>query len=261
MKKILAILLVLTLVYSCSTSSNDQSNSTTVVPLAPTNLTGTANTTQINLFWTDNSTNENEFKIERKTGSGTYVIVGTTGVDIATYSDNGLTPSTTYTYRVYSNNAVGKSLTYSNELSITTTNTSSINLTTTAVSSIANTTAVSGGAISSDGGATITAKGVCWSTSANPTIALNTKTNDGSGTGSFTSAISGLIPNTTYYVRAYATNSNSTAYGNQVSFTTTTPLGTIPVLTTQSITSITTLSSSCIRKNGITEPHRNGCQK
>ena len=93
-------------------------------------------------------------------------------------------------------------------------------LTTSTISSIAANTAASGGTISSDGGAAITARGVCWSTSANPTIALSTKTNNGAGTGSFVSNITGLTGNTTYYVRAYATNSEGTAYGTQLSFIT-----------------------------------------
>lgn len=92
-------------------------------------------------------------------------------------------------------------------------------LTTTAASSITSTSASSGGSSISDGGASITAKGVCWSTSTNPTIA-NSNTNDGTGTANFTSSITGLLPNTTYYVRAYATNSAGTGYGNQISFTT-----------------------------------------
>jgi hypothetical protein len=91
---------------------------------------------------------------------------------------------------------------------------------TAAISTITNTTASSGGTITNDGGAAVTARGVCWSTSINPTIALSTKTIDGSGTGSFTSNITGLVAGTTYYVRAYATNSVGTAYGNQVVFTT-----------------------------------------
>ncbi|HNW68387.1 MAG TPA: FISUMP domain-containing protein [Bacteroidales bacterium] len=92
-------------------------------------------------------------------------------------------------------------------------------LTTTTVTDITQTTAKSGGNITSDGGATVTARGVCWSTSKTPTIADN-KTSNGTGAGSFTSAISGLTANTTYYVRAYATNSNGTAYGSAMSFTT-----------------------------------------
>jgi uncharacterized protein (TIGR02145 family) len=88
------------------------------------------------------------------------------------------------------------------------------------VSEISSTIATSGGDITDDGGNDITAKGVCWSISPNPTIANNT-TSNGTGTGSFISNITGLSTSTTYYVRAYATNSAGTAYGNQVYFTTT----------------------------------------
>jgi uncharacterized protein (TIGR02145 family) len=92
-------------------------------------------------------------------------------------------------------------------------------LTTTATSCITTTTATSGGNITDDGGATIIARGVCWSSSANPTIA-DSKTTDGTGTGRFTSALTGLTANTTYNIRAYATNSVGTGYGTQLSFTT-----------------------------------------
>ena len=91
-------------------------------------------------------------------------------------------------------------------------------LTTTAVSNITQSIASCGGNITSDGGATVTARGVCWSTSQNPTIA-DSKTTDGTGAGSFTSNITGLAANTTYYVRAYATNSAGTGYGSAMSFT------------------------------------------
>ena len=80
--------------------------------------------------------------------------------------------------------------------------------------------AISGGEITTDGGAAITERGVVWSTSPSPTIALSTKTIDGSGTGSFASAILELSAITTYYVRAYAKNSFGTVYGTEVSFTT-----------------------------------------
>lgn len=110
------------LFFGCSTSSDGNGNSTTdVVPVAPTNLTGTAaSTTQINLSWTDNSTNETGFKIERKTGTGIFTVIGTTLNNVTTYSDSALTPSTTYIYRVYSYNTVGDSPTYSNEVTLTT---------------------------------------------------------------------------------------------------------------------------------------------
>jgi uncharacterized protein (TIGR02145 family) len=92
-------------------------------------------------------------------------------------------------------------------------------LSTTAISDISATSAKSGGNISDDKGATVTKRGVCWSTDKNPTI-QNDKTEDGSGAGSFVSLIFGLEPHTTYYVRAYATNSAGTAYGSTMSFTT-----------------------------------------
>ncbi len=95
-------------------------------------------------------------------------------------------------------------------------------VTTTDPSSVTSTSASSGGNVTADGGATVTAKGVCWSTSVNPTIS-NSKTSDGTGTGSFTSSITGLTAGTTYHVRAYATNSAGTGYGGDISFITSLP--------------------------------------
>ena len=93
-------------------------------------------------------------------------------------------------------------------------------VTTSAVSNVTLTTASSGGIVTNDGGAAVTARGVCWSTSRNPTTA-NSHTTNGTGTGTFTSSITGLTPGTTYHVRAYAANSIGTSYGNDVTFTTT----------------------------------------
>ena len=90
---------------------------------------------------------------------------------------------------------------------------------TAAVTDITETTATSGGTVSADGGDPVTARGVCWSTTANPTIA-DSKTSDGTGAGTFTSAITGLASGTTYYVRSYATNSMGTTYGPEINFTT-----------------------------------------
>ena len=91
---------------------------------------------------------------------------------------------------------------------------------TTTPTSISQTMASSGGNITADGGAIVTARGVCWSTSSNPTTS-NSKTTDGTGTGTFTSSITDLTASTTYHVRAYATNSVSTSYGSDQQFTTT----------------------------------------
>ena len=92
-------------------------------------------------------------------------------------------------------------------------------ITTGVVTQITETTAVAGGNVTSDGGANVTERGVVYGTSENPTVE-NSKVVGGSGTGMFTCNLTGLQPNTKYYVRAYAVNSKGTAYGEQVSFTT-----------------------------------------
>jgi hypothetical protein len=90
-------------------------------------------------------------------------------------------------------------------------------VTTQAVTGITGSSATSGGNVTSDGGETVTARGVCWSTSANPTTA-DSKTVDGSGTGSFISTMTGIMPGKAYHVRAYATNSAGTGYGSDIPF-------------------------------------------
>jgi uncharacterized protein (TIGR02145 family) len=93
---------------------------------------------------------------------------------------------------------------------------------TTPVAEILYASAKSGGIVSNDGGGNVVARGVCWGTNANPTVAGN-KTSDGLGTGAFSSSISGLSFGTLYYIRAFATNSAGTVYGNELSFTTKVP--------------------------------------
>ncbi len=92
-------------------------------------------------------------------------------------------------------------------------------LSTVAITAITNISASSGGSITSDGGAAVSARGVCWNTTGTP-ILSGSHTSDGSGSGSFTSEITGLTLGTTYHVRAYATNSVDTAYGAEIDFTT-----------------------------------------
>jgi uncharacterized protein (TIGR02145 family) len=112
-------------------------------------------------------------------------------------------------------------------------------LSTAPVSNITSTSAKSGGTITDDGCAPITERGVCWSQSPGPTTA-NQKTVCGSGTGDFTCELSGLKRYTPYYVRAYATNSAGTSYGNELSFRTEAET---PKLSTASIGSITITSA------------------
>jgi len=150
---------------------------------------------------------------------------------------SGLTQGTTYYAKAYATNSAGTS--YGNEINFTTLALPTI--TTNSISNLANTSATCGGNITNDGGDAISAKGVCWSISQNPTI-LDAKTQDGIGSGAFTSSMTGLTQNTTYYVRAYATNGVGTSYGNQVSFTTTN--FSLATLTTTSATSITLVSAN-----------------
>ncbi len=252
MKFIFSIASAVLILISCSTTPNNNGGSTTtVIPLAPSNLTGVlVSSSQVNLTWTDHSTNETGFKIERKIdGAVSFNLVGTVNADVFSFTDTGLVASTNYTYRVMSFNAVGNSLTYSNEFSISTGGVPV--LSTNTISTITFTTAVSGGNVTNDGGSSVTVRGVVWSTTSNPTINLSTKTTDGNGSGIFNSNIIGLNANTTYYLRAYATNSNGTGYGNEQIFITNNY--SIPTITTTAVSSIgtsTAISGGDISSDG-----------
>ena len=136
-----------------------------------------------------------------------------------------LTPGTNYFIRAYATSPSGT--VYGNELTFITASIRLATLTTTPVTSVTLTTAESGGNISDSGGGAITARGVCWATTTAPTIETS-KTSDDTGTGVFTSSLTNLMPGTTYFVRAYATNSAGTAYGNEVTFETECNLPAVP---------------------------------
>jgi uncharacterized protein (TIGR02145 family) len=157
------------------------------------------------------------------------------GTGIFVSDMTNLLPATTYYVKAYATNSFGTA--YGNEVTFTTSQITAPAVTTTAATSITLTTAASGGNITSDGGATVTAKGVCWSTTANPTTALSTKTSDGTGTGIFSSNLTGLLPGVTYHIRAYAVNSGGTGYGSDLTFTTSPVV--VPTLTTTAATSVT----------------------
>lgn len=176
------------------------------------------------------STSQNPTITDNKTSNST-------GSGIFVSSITGLTPGVTYYLRAYATNNVGTS--YGNQLTAATIATVST-LTTTTPSAITSSTASTGGNITSDGGAAVTARGVCWGTTANPTT-TNSKTTDGSGIGSFTSNIAGLTPGVTYFIRAYATNSIGTVYGNEVTCKT---IAILPVITTTIISAITSNTAS-----------------
>ncbi len=161
-----------------------------------------------------------------------------------------LNANTTYYVRAYAINGVGTA--YGNQINFTTANISVSTpiLATSSASGITNNSAISGGYISSDGGSDVTQRGVCWSTNQNPTIADNI-TNNGAGTGSFTSSLSSLYSNTTYYARAYATNVAGTAYGNQIIFTT--PMPTAVLVGNNDCASLVGITSLYYGMNGTSD--------
>ncbi len=227
-----------------SVTSDTASNITYTTAFSGGNVTsdGGAIVTARGVVW---STSPNPtIALSTKTSNGT-------GVGIFFSNIIGLTPNTRYYLRAYATNSVGTA--YGAEVTFTTIALITPTLTTTSATSITTSSASTGGNITNDGGEAVMARGVVWSTSQNPTIALTTKTNDGTGAGTFTSSISGLTPNTTYFVRAYATNSVGTAYGTQVTFTT---LNTPPIDT--AITSVTIGTQTWSNKNLSVARYRNG---
>ena len=161
------------------------------------------------------------------------------GMGVFTFTIEGLTANTLYYVRAYAVNGEGTS--YGNQVTFTTSKFSAPVLTTSPITGMTQTSAVSGGNITFDGGVEVTERGVCWSSTRTLPDISDSKTSNGTGSGIFTSNITGLTGNTTYYVRAFATNNEGTGYGEAISFKTN-PL--IPVLTTTipSVTSSATAS-------------------
>jgi uncharacterized protein (TIGR02145 family) len=193
------------ILYTCSNANN------------PPNVDFSANQTNIN---TGSSINFTDLSSGNPT-TWSWTFEGGTP-SIATLQNPIIQYNTpgTYTVSLTASNATGSNTeTKTAYIEVNIQNNQLPTINTSAISGITNTTALSGGNITEQGGSAVTARGVCWSINPNPTI-TNSKTIDGSGTGSFISEITGLASNTTYHVRAYATNTTGTAYGNEFSFTT-----------------------------------------
>jgi uncharacterized protein (TIGR02145 family) len=194
---------------SCGDIINNRPDSPVLI--SPTNSSNT--TTTVTLRWSCEDPDGNSLEYE--------VYFGQTNPPYNSYTTNTtslsldkLKNSTTYYWQVYATDCAGTS-NYSSVSSFTT----GIEIPTVITTGVGYITLDSfngGGKITSDGGAAVTERGVCWSAEHYPSIA-DSKTIDGSGTGSFTSTFTGLSANTLYYVTAYATNSVGTGYGNTVS--------------------------------------------
>ncbi len=170
--------------------------------------------------------------------TGMVQLIATADSENFHYEAHDLQNATRYYYRAYAQTALG--FTFGDMLFFDTESEPPV-VQTFAVENITSYSATCGGEVTADGGADVTSRGICWSTLQNPTINDN-YTNDGTGTGVFSSILTELSPNTDYYVRAYATNSIGTAYGQQTSFTTLTNL---PEVSTGNITNITASSATC----------------
>jgi hypothetical protein len=164
------------------------------------------------------------------------------GSDTGTFTGmvTGLSPSTTYHIRAYAINSVGTA--YGSDSTFTTLSISVPTVITGNISAVMGRSATVSGQIPFDGRRAITQKGFCWSTSANPTTALSTKSTQGGGTASFNYNITGLTPNTTYHVRAYATNAVGTSYGADSTFLTAAP----PSVTLDNISAVSYTTASVI---------------
>jgi hypothetical protein len=211
--------------------------------------TGKGNVTSKGIIWSNlpNPT----INLTTKTNDGT-------GLGVFNSAIINLRQNTKYYVRAYAINENGAG--YGEELSFTTLSTpTSPNVITNQVTNINPTSAVSGGLVTSDGGSFVTQKGICWSTSQNPTINLPTRTINGSDVGPFEATMTNLTLGVTYYVRAYATNSRGTTYGNQLSFTTTdgkptvttTPISSVTITSASSGGNITSSGSSPVNQRGL----------
>jgi len=231
MKKIVLLLSMGLLLFSCgpqenpdhhlpSVSTGTVTNITTTTATCSGNVTsdGGSSVTSRGVCWstTQNPTTANSKTIDdlaQKTKAVDGTGLGTYNSDIT-----GLSTNTTYYVRAYATNSQGTA--YGEQRAFTTNAELTIpSVTTGDVTNITTTTADCSGNVTSDGGSSVTARGVYWSTSENPTTS-NSKTTDGTGLGAYTGNITGLYPNTTYYVRAYATNAQGIAYGEQKLFKT-----------------------------------------
>ncbi len=226
-------------------------------PLTTTNAATSVTSTTVTLNGTINPINyavsatSFDYSTSPSLASGVTNVAATPATLVSSSSNGtalanltGLSAGTTYYYRVKAVNSNGTNAGAS-ILSFTTTLVAPT-ITTTTASSVASTTASSGGNVTSNGGASVTTRGVCWSTTANPTIS-SSKTTDGTGTGTFTSSITGLTGGTTYHYRAYATNSAGTSYGSDLTFTTTAAGCSFPF--TETFGSATTTNASSVTYN------------
>lgn len=176
----------------------------------------------------------NETKLERGKGIGTF-----------TCELTDLLPSTVYYARAYATNANGTA--YGQQVTFTTKSAPEVFTVDPAIAITAHSAMVSGG-YTSDGGETITDCGICYSFSPNATI--NDMVVTHAVTTSFDCTLKDLRPNTTYYARAYVTNKNGTAYGNEITFTTTTVIPVVETVSAQAASTTSIVAKGAVVSDG-----------
>ena len=211
----------------------------------PTDFKAVQEGTTIKLTWNQSVTQISGFKVTKSVDGGTNTSLPDLAKGINQSVDNTLIGGKNHSYSLtaYAGNNS------SNTVTVHITPVLTALVVTTAVSTITTSSIISGGNITSDGGANITARGVCWSTKQNPTIS-DSKTSDGTGDGIYNSSITGLNSGVTYYIRAYATNGQGTSYGNQVTASTVANLAVITTSTVSAISTSGALSGGNITNDG-----------
>jgi hypothetical protein len=207
----------------------------------PTEFKVVQSENSLNLSWKQGNTNISGLKIDRKVGSQDWTQVASLGKTATTWTDPNITGGEVHQYLLYAFAGDYES----NAASAQFTPVLPATLTTLTQSSVTASSAVLGGNITSEGGATVTERGIVYATALNPTTE-NTKITMGSGAGLYSQVVSGLSCSKTYYVKAYAINAAGTAYGNEIHFTTGTCAQKINLTITKSTLSSTSWSPGSI---------------
>jgi hypothetical protein len=182
----------------------------------PSGLTATQEGNQIKLLWNQKNNQITGFIISRNENNGNWAEVTKIPQSPTTYIHLSPVGGVQYGYQIVAYAGTNNS----NPVQTSITALADPTVTTTAQTNVTSTSAVLGGNVTNDGGSSVTERGIVYSTSQNPTTS-HSKVTIGNGTGTFSTTVTGLASNTTYYVRAYAINSQGTAYGAQENFTTT----------------------------------------
>ncbi|MBO4482164.1 MAG: T9SS type A sorting domain-containing protein [Bacteroidales bacterium] len=213
---------------SAGTSFGNEFSFQTLSPVMPTVVTGEVSSISLNSAFCSGAITDDGGTAITEAGicwatkptptKDSSHVTAAAGVNEFTLQMTGLSASTHYYVRAYAMNAKG--LVYGEQREFNTPALPFASVVTTPATNITRRTAVTGGNVIDDAGLEVTARGICYGTEENPNLYNGIQKHNGSGVGSYLDTITNLTPNTTYYVRAFATNATGTSYGQQISFTT-----------------------------------------